>query len=58
VVLGSPAIEADVGRRAYSMLQYLPEMRQNIRELQNRICRHTSSVESNPDESDEPNSDI
>src|SRR4030042_553296 len=30
VVLGSPAIEADQGRRAYSMLQNLPEMRQNI----------------------------
>ncbi|MBN2183224.1 MAG: UDP-3-O-(3-hydroxymyristoyl)glucosamine N-acyltransferase [Sedimentisphaerales bacterium] len=44
VVLGSPAIEADQGRRAYSMLRYLPDMRQNIRELQNRIERITSDA--------------
>ncbi len=37
VVLGAPAIEANQGRRAYGMIQYLPEMRQTIRDLQNRI---------------------
>ena len=37
VVLGAPAIEANQGRRAYGMIQYLPEMRQSIRDLQNRI---------------------
>ncbi len=57
VVLGSPAIDADIGRRAYSMLQYLPEMRQNIRELQNQIVHITSPVESNSDESAEQNND-
>jgi UDP-3-O-[3-hydroxymyristoyl] glucosamine N-acyltransferase len=41
VILGSPAIEASLGRRAYSMIQYLPEMRQSIRELQNRISQIT-----------------
>jgi UDP-3-O-[3-hydroxymyristoyl] glucosamine N-acyltransferase len=37
VVLGAPAIEAGQGRRAYGMIQHLPEMRQNIRNLQSRI---------------------
>jgi len=52
VVLGAPAVEANVGRRAYSMIQYLPEMRQSIRELQNRIKQIASSMK--PD-SEEPN---
>ena len=46
VVLGAPAVDANMGRRAYSMIQYLPEMRQSIRELQNKMKRITSSVES------------
>lgn len=37
VVLGAPAIEAGKGRRAYGMIQHLPEMRQNIRTLLGRI---------------------
>ncbi len=37
VVVGAPAIEASVGRRAYSMIQYLPEMRQAIRQLQKKL---------------------
>jgi len=37
VVLGAPAIEAGQGRRAYGMIQHLPEMRQNIRNLQSQI---------------------
>ncbi len=57
VVLGSPAIEADLGRRAYSMLQYLPEMRQNIRELQNQIGRISLSAESDSEKSAEQNGD-
>jgi UDP-3-O-[3-hydroxymyristoyl] glucosamine N-acyltransferase len=50
VILGAPAIEANVGRRAYSMIQYLPEMRQSIRELQNQIRQITLSNESDPEE--------
>ncbi|UCE99072.1 MAG: UDP-3-O-(3-hydroxymyristoyl)glucosamine N-acyltransferase [Planctomycetota bacterium] len=46
VVLGAPAIEVSQGRRAYSMIQYLPEMRQNIRDLQNQINQIASSIES------------
>lgn len=42
VVLGAPAVEANMGRRAYSMIQYLPEMRQSIRDLQSHIERITS----------------
>ena len=37
VVLGAPAIEAGQGRRAYGMIQYLPEMRQALRNLQSRL---------------------
>jgi UDP-3-O-[3-hydroxymyristoyl] glucosamine N-acyltransferase len=33
IVLGAPAIEARQAKRAYSMIQNLPEMRQNIRNL-------------------------
>jgi len=45
-VLGAPAIEVNQGKRAYSMIQYLPEMRKNIRELQSQIERIALSVES------------
>jgi len=45
VVLGAPAVEANQGRRAYSMIQYLPEMRQNIRKLENQIEEIASSIE-------------
>ena len=37
VLLGAPAIDAEQGRRAYSMIQYLPEMRQNIRKVEKRV---------------------
>ena len=37
VVLGAPAIEANQGKRAYSTIQYLPEMKQSIRDLQSQI---------------------
>jgi len=46
VVLGAPAIEATQGKRAYSMIQYLPEMRQSIRNLQNQVEQITSPSES------------
>jgi UDP-3-O-[3-hydroxymyristoyl] glucosamine N-acyltransferase len=51
VVLGAPAIEASQGKRAYSMIQYLPEMRQSIRTLQSQIEQAVSSIESAPEES-------
>jgi UDP-3-O-[3-hydroxymyristoyl] glucosamine N-acyltransferase len=52
VVLGAPAIEANQGKRAYSMIQYLPEMRQSIRDLQSRIERISSYVESDSEDLD------
>ncbi|RKY23763.1 MAG: UDP-3-O-(3-hydroxymyristoyl)glucosamine N-acyltransferase [Planctomycetota bacterium] len=45
-VVGAPAIEANQGKRAYSMIQYLPDMRQNIRKLENRIEQVASSAKS------------
>jgi len=50
VVLGAPAIEASQGKRAYSMIQYLPEMRQSIRNLQSLIGQLTSSAERDTEE--------
>jgi UDP-3-O-[3-hydroxymyristoyl] glucosamine N-acyltransferase len=50
VILGSPAVEANLGRRAYSMIQYLPEMRQNIRDLQSQFRQIVSSIEADLEE--------
>jgi len=53
VVVGAPAIEASHGKRAYSMIQYLPEMRQNIRNLQNLIEQLTLSAGPDSEKSSE-----
>lgn len=45
VVLGAPAIEANQGKRAYSMIQYLPEIRQTVRNLQNQVEHILSVIE-------------
>jgi UDP-3-O-[3-hydroxymyristoyl] glucosamine N-acyltransferase len=50
VVLGAPAIEANQGKRAYSMIEYLPEMRQSIRRLENQIEHIATAIESEPEE--------
>lgn len=55
VVLGAPAIDANMGRRAYSMIQYLPDMRQNIKKLQNHFKQITSFDETDFDETAEQN---
>ena len=57
VVLGAPAIEANMGRRAYSMIQYLPDMRQSIRELQSQFKQIVSSMENDFEETDKQNDD-
>ena len=57
VVLGAPAIDADAGRRAYSMIQYLPDMKQNIRELQRRIEHISLLLESDYDQNADMNPD-
>ena len=53
VILGAPAIEANLGRRAYSMIQYLPDMRQNIRDIQNQLKQIVSSIETDFKEPEE-----
>jgi UDP-3-O-[3-hydroxymyristoyl] glucosamine N-acyltransferase len=55
VVLGAPAIEANLGKRAYGMIQYLPEIRQSIRDLQSRIDQIASPAESNDEGTPEGN---
>ena len=39
IVVGAPAIEANLGKRAYSLIQTLPEMRQDIRNLEKRLSQ-------------------
>jgi len=39
VVIGAPAIEANKAKRAYSLIEYLPDMRQSIREMKKRLAR-------------------
>jgi len=53
VVLGAPAVDANLGRRAYSMIQYLPEMRQSIRDIQHQIKQMISPVETDSEEPEE-----
>lgn len=43
-VMGAPAIDAGQARRAYTVLQYLPQMRQDIRALQSRLKKIAASV--------------
>jgi len=57
VVLGAPAVEANMGKRAYSMIQYLPEMKQSIRELQSQIKRITQPKRASSHENGEQSSD-
>ena len=37
IVAGAPAIDVSHARRAYAMIPYLPQMRQDIRSLQNQL---------------------
>lgn len=53
-VMGAPAIDAGQARRAYTMLQFLPDMRQDIRNLQSRVQKIAASSESRPGTVDEP----
>ena len=49
-VLGAPAIDAGQARRAYTMLPYLPQMRQEIRDLQDRLGKIAPAIEDRPDQ--------
>lgn len=50
MVFGAPAIDAHQAKRAYGMIQHLPEMRQSIRILQTRIDRLSTAPGSGPEE--------
>jgi UDP-3-O-[3-hydroxymyristoyl] glucosamine N-acyltransferase len=44
IVLGSPAIDASQAKRAYSMIQYLPQLRQGLKELEARLDKLSQDV--------------
>ncbi|MFA5422477.1 MAG: UDP-3-O-(3-hydroxymyristoyl)glucosamine N-acyltransferase [Phycisphaerae bacterium] len=44
-ILGAPAIDANIGKRAYSMIQYLPDMRQSIKHLKEQMQQLTEKLE-------------
>lgn len=48
-VLGAPALDANQARRAYSMIPYLPQMRQDIRALQGQLQRIRALIKDAPD---------
>ncbi len=50
-VLGAPAIDAGQARRAYTMLPYLPQMRQDIRALQNQLEKLAAGTKDPADDS-------
>jgi len=54
--LGAPAIDASQGKRAYGMIQYLPEMKQSIRELQAQMKQLLSGGENEPPPEDSKSS--
>ncbi len=47
-VLGAPAIDAAQARRAYTMLPYLPQMRQDIRALQSQLEKPAAELNARP----------
>jgi len=53
-VLGAPALEANQARRAYTMLPHLPEMRQDIRNLQSKLRKIASLLEPGSKDAAEP----
>ncbi len=53
-MLGAPALEADRARRAYLMIPYLPQMRQEIRSLQSQLQKMTALLQGSSGKPDEP----
>ena len=53
-VLGAPAIEAHQARRAYMMIPYLPQMRRDIRRLQNQLQKMMAFMKGTADGPAEP----
>ncbi len=48
-VLGAPAIDAGEARRSYMMIPYLPQMRQDIRNLQSEVQRLLAAQKETPE---------
>ena len=46
IIFGSPAIDANKAKRAYSLIEYLPQMRQDIRRLKKQITDKQESQKS------------
>jgi UDP-3-O-[3-hydroxymyristoyl] glucosamine N-acyltransferase len=53
-VLGAPAIDAGEARRSYMMIPYLPQMRQDIRNLQSELQRLLDREKNQPEDSAGP----
>jgi len=47
-VAGAPAVDVNRARRAYAMIPYLPEIRRDIRNLQNRLNEITAALNARP----------
>ncbi len=45
VVLGAPAIEAGKAKRAYALIEYLPEIRKSIKKMKKQIEKLQSQIE-------------
>lgn len=53
-VAGAPAIDMNQARRAYTMIPHLPQMRQDIRNLQGQLEKLAAAVHTRPDGPAEP----
>ena len=53
-VAGAPAIDLNQARRAYTMIPYLPQMRQDIRSLQSQLKKLAAAMDARPDGRAEP----
>jgi UDP-3-O-[3-hydroxymyristoyl] glucosamine N-acyltransferase len=54
IVAGAPAVDMNRARRAYAMIPYLPQIRQDIRDLQNQLEKIAAALEARPTDSAEP----
>lgn len=52
IVAGAPAIDVNQARRAYTMITYLPQMRQDIRSLQSQLEKIAVAMNGVPGEPD------
>jgi UDP-3-O-[3-hydroxymyristoyl] glucosamine N-acyltransferase len=53
-VAGAPAVDVNRARRAYAMIPYLPQIRQDIRNLQSQLDRITAAMNNRPKDPAEP----